>query len=349
MPVINGIDFYENSGDRKSPVYRWATENSQVQRSLYVRGQPLTHADLTQASLALLGCAYVSTDALGSAGATRRWINRQTPAAFAASETPDNLESAPYLYCTSVPAAEPCSRPAGMDAEGRTEYAWMRYQTVWETLPYDVKEDAAVLAQTGPLYGLIGAPDQPDEGDCLRRGWSLTRYVTKSVDHGAQTVSMRQGFMKYLRGAGEPVAQPIPVGWPMTVARLVITYVWHAVPLAGIPWAGIQAALNGVNKGAFDGYPTATLLFSDAKVRHYRSAFGQRIADVSYTMIYKPNKDPVTGLFMGWEAIIRVKDGKRRYWVFSCDGEQPDVSNLPEGRAAFQFVDFADLFRPDQG
>lgn len=335
--IINGFEFFENSGERKTPIYRWATENSQCQRSLYVKGNPLIPADLTAAALALLGCATVVDE-----GAGLRWISRQTPAVMLAQETPDNPDGEGYLYCTSIPSAEPCSKPTGLDASGTlSTYDWYRFNTVWESLPFDVREDDAVLAADGPLAGL------PDEGDQLRRGWAEARYVTKQVDPGAQTVSLKQGIMEYVRR--DPAKkEPIPEGWPTTVARQVIRYTWHAVPLAGVPVAAIQRALNGINHTEFDGFSAATLMLADSKLRHYRSAFGQRVCDVSYTAIFKPNFDPVNGLYMGWPSILRVVDGQRRYWPTSCDGVLPTNDNLPAGRSPFLFVDFAALFRPDQ-
>lgn len=346
---LNGKEFFENAGDRKTPVFRWAPEASQVQRSLYVNnndGSQLAQEDLISYAEALLGWARVQTDAQGPGGSTRRWIERGSPAVYPTSSSTENPFATDWLYCRSVPAAEPCAAPIGLDAgRSTTEYLWYRFHTVWETLDWDVKADDDVLAQEGPLAAGADIFARPDEGDALSRGWSGTRWITKQIQPASQVVSMRQGFVRYaLPVAGGVPGDPINEGWPMSVARIAVEYVWHHVPLDGVPFAGIQRCLNCINNAGFDNYPEWTMLLTDAKLRFYRSAFGQRVADVLYRFLYKPSRDPITGTYYGHNAILRVKGGQRRYWPVSTDGYDPLVFN-----SIWEPVDMSQLFRPDQG
>jgi hypothetical protein len=139
------------------------------------------------------------------------------------------------------------------------------------------------------------------------------------------------------------------------VARLVYDYVWHAVPIAGVPFTAIQNRLGCLNTEYFDGLPPYTLMFASAKIRPYRSAFGMRIADVGYRFIFRPNFDSVDGYYYGWHAMLRVLDGRLRYYRVSTDGFCPaagaggEPTPLEDFRAPFRGTTFGPLFHPDQG
>lgn len=357
---INGVSFYEDAKDRRTPIFRWATENASVQRSLFIRGQPLDQFQITNAALALLGCATVETDELGLGGATRRWIHRQIPAAHPAAPTPDNPDALDYLYCASIPTGEPISKPLGVDADNLTSYEWYKFSTIFEALSHDVHEDEFMEAIEGPLKAVpaTGGPARPDEGDRTRIAWSATRYVTRTIDPAARTISLRQGLVHYvvLEGFGDP-AKPDAVneGLGTSQARLVIRYTWHAVPVEGLPFPAIQNALQCVNNDDFDGWQKGTLYLADAKIRPYRSAFGQRLLDVQYHCVFLPNKDEKTNVYMGHNSILRVvktaTDPKPilRFWPISANGDLALSTDAPQTNAIFKYRSFPDLFRPTQG
>lgn len=340
--IINGFEFFEDSGSRKSPVYRYSPENAQIQRGLYiVDGTP---ARVSEAARALLGYQVVEEDD-GAAG-VRRWISRELPAPYPAEVSPDNPAGDPYIYAQSIPVFEPCGRPTDVDVGSRTAYNWYRAQTVWEALSYNCYEDSEQLATQGPLADQNPAqPARPDEGEYLRQGWSDVRFITKDVDHGAKTISMRQGLAKFEAAEGQ-AAQPIPEGIGISQSRILVNYTWHCVPLDGIPENQIRLSLNCVNDNEFDGYQTGTLLLSSAKIRLYRSALGQRLADVGYRMIYLPNYDKVNLAYRGWNSLFRVVANRFRYWYFSADGTLPFVGG---DNVIFRHVSFPALFRPTQG
>jgi len=93
---INGSTFLEKAGSDNSPVYRWAMENAQVQRTLDVDVSAFVdpNAELTARAQSLIGYATVNQDFFGLGGGLggvrRVWINRRTPAAYPADATPDN-------------------------------------------------------------------------------------------------------------------------------------------------------------------------------------------------------------------------------------------------------------------
>src|SRR5262249_22565586 len=162
------------------PTFRFAPEAAQSQRSLFLPHTPDV-SDVFQGAKALLGYSWMNQDLLGPGGAKRRWIQRVTPAALPAFVNEVNPGLLPYLFCTSVPLVEPHSRPSGTLTDGLSNYEWWRFATVWETTGWDVKEDADVLAQQGPLAAAGPVPAMPDEGDALRRGRQYTRWVTRQV------------------------------------------------------------------------------------------------------------------------------------------------------------------------
>src|SRR5262249_19217404 len=154
-------------------------------------------------------------------------------------------------------------------------------------------------AIAGPLNGY------PDEGDCLARGFSNTRYVSKRMGPKGKTLVIRQGLMGY--GTGPTI---IPEGLPIWVPGMDVIYRWENVPDAGVPWGAItlqEGTVNdfepwqktlGVNTGSFDGAPAGTLLYDHADPQPDRDAFGNRVWSIEYHFYYLPNVDS-TGFAKG--------------------------------------------------
>lgn len=352
MPTIRGIRFHEDSVNR-SPIVRYSSENAAVIRKLYLSHDRAKPDPLSEAALALCGGARIDTETFG--GVTRAWVTRQTPDFYPATPTFENPTGTPFLFVEGVPVGEPCSKPSGVDDQGRTEYDWYRLTCNYETRGYNVKEDGDVLATgTGPAVGVSPlAADvfdhvaRPDEGDCLARGWKNSRWILKQVDRAARTVSLKQGVVQWqlVEGRG-PAKEAINEGLPYSQARLSVNYTWVCVPEDAVPELAMQTALGRCNQFSFDKFPLGTLLLADAKARYYTSATGQRVADVAYHCIFLPNRDSLTGVFMGWNSWLRVVDGKVRCWPISGDGNTINPDDATATNKIVQHYDFSYLFRP---
>lgn len=344
--LINNYEFFESAGDRKSPVYRFANENAQVQRNLFLTAPELSYANILAAAQALVGYATVEEDFDGPGGIKRRWISRSLPAAFACLPSPDNLGALSYLWCTSIASAEPASRPESVDGDlSITNYDWYRLSTLWETRLDNLFEDDAVLADAGPLSPIATAIARPDEGDALRRGWEHTRFITRQVDAGSRTVTARSiAFWALQEGV---VAQGLNEGIAIAESRATVRYVWLGVPYEGVPFATINGRYGYVNDAEFDGFAAGTLLNLNSRYRQYRSAFGQRLLDYSFEMMYQPHFDEPSGQYMGWNSALRVVNGQKRYWPLSADGTTPGPA-AAAGVNLFPYTDFSAFFRPSQ-
>ncbi len=352
MPTINGVFFAEDEVI-KSPVRRWAPENSGLTRRLYLPGSGDADA-LDPAALALLGFPLIQTETVG--GVKRAWVHRQLPDFYPPTATDENPFGDEYLWATSIPACDPVSRADGVDGEGRSVRPWNLFTVLYEGRAENLFEDDDVLATgdydadlfVSPLAAsaLNAKPARPDEGDMLRIGWRRTRWVIKTVKPAARTVSLPQGLVQWqlVEGRG-PAKEPVNQGMPYTQARLAIDYHWLCVPELAVPEDKIQLALNRVNQLQFDGRAAGTLLLADAGTKYYRTATGQRVADVSYHCLFLPNRDSVSGEYRGWNSSLRVVDGKVRCWPISGDGGAINP-NTDSTNKIFQHVDFADLFRP---
>lgn len=369
MPTINGIFFAEDSTLNKSPTHRWAPENCAKTRRLYLPYDDDPRS-LDVAALALTGYARVAYEDYVDDGGPRRraWIERVLPDAYPATPTDENLLGEDFLYAASIPSCEPCAKPEGVDEFGRSKYSFHRYTVNYETLSYNVLLDEDVLAQgdyyavgqTTPLAGNTTiAPfwdAKPDEGDSLRRGWVNSRFVTKQVDPASRNQTLPQGLAQFVAMEGYP-AGAVHAGLPMIEPRALVSYTWHCVPILAIPEDTILNYYGKVNVRTFDRHPPGTLLFEDARLRLYRTASGQRVADVTYRMIYKPNYDFPTKTYMGWNSSPRVviKDpgppvvSEFRYWPASADGgafTPFSVGPATGNNKLYQYADPGALFRP---
>lgn len=347
---INGVEFWEDNQDPRSPSYQFALDDSRIRRSLQLRPQDAGSAVDEElrfaAATALLGHAEVATvDG-------HRHILRTLPHAYPVPETVTNPGGASFIYATSIPRMDPIApHPDSVDALKRALYQAYRLEVHYTPLPYFILPDEGVLALAGPLESY------PDEGDCLERGWrENSRFVSKQVKGASRTVSLRQGQLKYSAGAGADAgvaAANIMEGFAFTHSRTLIVYTWHLVPLEALPETAIQLALNCTNSDAFDGYPAGTLLFMDYDFVRHEGPLGDKLCDVVYRMMFMPNYDMVSEEFRGWNSLPRVIGApgseKRRYWAMSSDGDPPDLEALGGvDNAQYPGADFSSLFRPDQ-
>jgi len=352
--LIGQTNFVEDVAQKRSPSLRFAQENKQTLRSLYLPYHA-TPDQLNLAGLSLLGgVALVAEDVTIGGSATRRaYLTRQLPDAYPATVTFENPNGDVFEYCTSIPVCEPCGRPdpAGLDPKGRTNYGWYRFDCVYEALGYNLYVDNAVrntspVATTNPLGGSADGTIQarPDDGDCLAQGWSHCRWIIKRVKRAAVTRSYPLGYCTFVAKDGRP-AEPMKEALVVTVARGNVDYHWMNVPRDAVPDAAIQKALGRVNLFGFDGWPEGTLLLEGVDYRYYRSATGNRVADVSYHMLFRPNYDTVSATYYGWNSSIRNVDGQLRYWPVSADGVSPNP-NTDSPNMIFHYCYFQDLFRP---
>ena len=352
--LINGINFQELLSE-PSPSDRVAIDNGETMRRSWVRG--LIDGDTRQrVKAALLGWTRMSwiayTMPLGN-GRFRhhvyRWLARQTPHGIYTGNV-DQLgdRNLAVLYCTSIEKMEPMGKRVINIAQTiPTPFNGVVVEARYNTLPYFVRSEMEVLplpdslSPLGPLNPHLRMP-RPDEGDALRRGWhKASRYVSLAVDGTTAIVSMPQGILHYVQQEGEQ-AQPVPIGAPFPLFRQRITYTWHQVPLAAIPFQAISRTENAVNDAHFDRFPAGTLRLDRWSKRMYQCGFSHRwYADVVYQMEYQPNVDPVTGVAMGWNSLPRAVQGKLRFWPVRCGPTQQAESVFP--RRPFPL-----LFIPDQ-
>lgn len=340
--VINDVTFYESGRDPKSPMGAHSIPRGQQTRCLYTRlGR---EEDIYVARRALLGFSKLETDVILGQG--RRWIRRQIPHIYPSN--PDGeLAERPYLIASDVDRIEPVGKSSGLSGDDLSNYPMWKFYVEYNTRPYLVLPDISVRATDGPLQAIeaAAAPARPDEGLALESGFLNTRYIVKEPRGKTVQITLPGGFARIGVQNGFFRDRPIPAGWPYVQYEGTVRYTWMQVPAAAIPEIAIQVCAGHVNDGTFDGYPTGTLLFNDEARHYYLNCFGQYLADVTYTFLFKPNLDPVLQLFRGWNSYPAVDDaGRFRFAIATTDGSNT-VTSL---NAMYQFADFAQLFRPDQ-
>lgn len=339
--LINGVEFFEDADSPRSPEQQYAVDNGRVTRTLQRRDASnigVTEVDRFEAAFALIGGPRVQ----GGTLAGLRWITRTPPDLYPA---PLSLATGGlgYLWATSIPRTAPDGAVKGVDALGAARWACVRYTVQYSILPYLVREDADVIATTGPLAGL------PDEGWAVAQGWlGHSRYVSRKWRQGGHTYTLPQGFM--LRTDVAAPNNVVKQAIPYHATEGTVRYTWHQVPLDGLPETAQARSQNCVNDATFDGRARGTLLLKDVEMEQYQNAFGVWLADVTYVMSYMPNFDPVTEQFQGWNSRLMYSSGDKsfRYVPTSSDGNAPDTVFGASNNAAYPYRDFQALFRPDQ-
>jgi hypothetical protein len=333
---VHGIDFYEDSQAAPSPDESFSREGARVMRSLWFRDATLARRQAAAESLLGYDITVVGFNLAAEA---KTFIRRRSPHGYPASTVSDvNPAGVPHLYAQSITRGVGIGTPGWDGVTGATDWSEYRFQVLYQSLPYEVLEDDLVLAPSGqPLSGL------PDEAYHLAvNGWTATRNVSRHIDESARVVTIPQGYMKY-EDASDP-NQPVPAGFPVSEFQAVVRYHWWNVPVDAYPKAGIVACSNCVNDAEFDGFATDTLLFQSARKTPRRGPLGNRLLDIEYTMLYRPNvrrNAPNQGVPFGPNAILRVSGGVLDYQYVNSSGT-PDPTLRPALRA-----DFQQLFRPD--
>lgn len=332
MASWRGIEYVESSP--QGPSEQYATDASRVLRTLFFPGQP-SMADRYRIAQQFLGYAEVKTNPISF----KRYVSRTTPHYYPSID----FDIDPHLYCQSLVQSEMVTADDAEDTllhaagDKTATSAWWKAVFEYRTLPGDVKEDSAVLAEAGELYDVVptGGPN-PDEGDALRRGWANTRYIAKVVEPGGRVIPLRHGA--FLFGDGKPSMEPF--AFNETLQN--ITYFWSGVPLDGYPLQTVQTLLNTVNADVFDGYYPGTLLLIDAREVPRRDAFGQRTLDATYRMLFAPRCNAL-GNPLGHNAILRISPIAGPIWqLLSADGV------VGSTKRPYRSTDFSRLFHPDQ-
>jgi hypothetical protein len=330
MPVINGVTFYEDAQEPKSPNHQSAVDNGRVTRSLVIRDATngIREKDIFAAKKALLGYPVAS-----GAG----FISRVIPDSYPAPTDLATPTGQPYLWATSVPRTEPLGKPLSTDANGAAVYHGVRLTIQYNLLEYLIFPDGNVLSTSGPLNGL------PDEGAAIASGWLKSRYVTRAWKGGGEVVTLPPGALKRVLD-GVAVNRGVPMRVPKGIAR----YTWMQVPISVAPFQTIQSLYHNVNLNAFDSFTPGTLLFDDMDYRFYVNWAGERLVDITYTMLWRPNFDQVDKVFNGWNSFYQVsgsgKKARWRYLVCTTDGNPPDTTNASPN-TSYPYGDFANLFR----
>jgi hypothetical protein len=254
-----------------------------------------------------------------------------------------------YLYAQTLPGSE---MVVADDSETTASHApgdqtalsdWWKATFEYRSLPYDIHEDESVLATAGELYVSV-AEAYPDEGDALRRGWAVSRYVSKLVEPGGRVIPLRNGCFYYV-GVATAGGKDIPTlePFPFNETLQHVNYVWHQVPLEGYPIKAVQTQLNTVNDAIFDGYPKGTLLFIDARETPRRDPFGQRTLDATYRFLFAPRCNAGLVGPLGHNAILRVDRILGPRWTLVSTDATNGADKLP-----YRATDFSKLFHPDQ-
>ncbi len=238
------------------------------------------------------------------------YVSRVTPHCSVEWVNSDNV---PYLYCHKIecrgiglPENKVITTTVGDDetAEEVPLYQLARLTAHYKAPLYDVMSDADMIDGvyddageeliSGPFIDGNGNPDE---------AW-LVRYVTRIVHpqpqfftipaQGAQGTGMKYCLATPLGTLQGP--SPVMQGLGKLIVPYNIEYTWHQVPESAIGSLAVNPALTQLgpvdlvmgccNKDVFDCYPPGTLLLMGAHFKPGRSAFGDRIYDITYLIKY---------------------------------------------------------------
>lgn len=325
MARFRQTTYYEHAPD--SPNEAWgAGGGSRMTREMDVFNG--TYAGRLNAAQDFIGYAQVAT----SGGV--KYITRVTPMPYPSLPIDANPGANSVFYVSGISRTAPLGVPGGIDpasfpvGTAGANYDRARMTVEFTTLPFQVKEDAQVIATGGPLVGL------PDEGFALASGWQNTRYITRQIQPFVRLLKLPYGLMKQAA-----TGKLLKVGIPFREGGANITYTWYRVPVAGVNFTTIGGALQTINNATFDIAPANTLLFDSFATREYQGAFGERIMDVTMHMIYLPHtamNNPGKGTQRGWNWYLDVAGGILDYYEVQSTG----------GTSPFLSSDFTLLFHP---
>ncbi len=334
MPVINGIEFFEDAQEPKSPRQRWAVDDGGVQRSLHIRDLAggISEGQRQAAAQALIGYPTVQS---GVGPSMQTWIARVLPDSYPTSVSP-------YLWATAIAGTDNLGPTRGVDISGAAIYTGCRFTVNYNLTRYQVKPDAEMIAPLGQTL-----QNRPDEGYWLARGWQYSRYVTRARKQGGEMLPIPGGYMRRVNGTADGAT--ISAGLDARIAKATLRYTWHQVPVLAIPLAAQALCLNAVNNASFDGHAAGTLCLLDIEETIYPSGLGDYLADITYVMGWRPNFDDVDEVQKGWNAWMLPDDDtpvRYRYQYATSDGQAPDTINNTNTK--YKYRDFTALFHPDQ-
>ncbi len=333
--------YYEKSP--QSPNEQWASDDSRTLRQYVINGDVESRYWAAQDFL-----GYATVEGVTVNGKFQYFISRVTPHGLQFA----NQRNERFLFAQAITRTEPLG--VGELDDNFPELAGYTKAVItveYRTVPWDVREDSAVLAGAAngsTLYDTGTSIGFPDEGDQLAAAPAFTngqtpfaasRYVTRAYRPGVKFLMLKNGMMRYVDGT--VTGTPIPEGIPYAIPFTTCSYVWMNVPLAAYPAKTIERALGTVNLSRFDGFTAQTLLLLSAVPRWGRDSFGNRIMDVEYTMKWQPNVSPQTGVPLGHNTSLRNVGGFLQYQLLSSDG-------LVTGDYTHRVTDFSLLFKPEQ-
>ena len=289
--------------------------------------------------------------ALSSASFSLPLASDQT---LAGAAVPDMTQA---FWANGISRTQQLGTPAGTEqlatppGTAAAKYKRARLTVEFSTLPFQVKPDSAVMVN-----------GSPNEGYYLeQQGWAATRYITRHIEPFSRLIKIPYGMM-------QANGKETKVGLPYREGGANVTYTWMRVPLTGGPFNGVNISgvnftrigkiVGLINGQTFDVFPARTLLLDSFSTREYQGAFGERLADVTFNMIYLPHPStgknfngglgPAAGDPQGWNTVYDLGNGKvpDYYAVTAPDGVSPPftvVSSVVENGASLQF---RDLFRP---
>ena len=253
------------------------------------------------------------------------------------------------FWANGISRTKPLGAPSGVDLNANpggvaaAKYTRARLTMEFSTLPFQIKEDSAVMVNGFPF-----------EGYYLEiNGWASTRYIIRQVEPFSRIIKIPYGIINV---NGKETKQAMP----LREAGANISYTWMRVPLTGGAAPGVNfkrlgLMLQTINQASFDGFPSRTLLFDSYSTHEYQGSFGERLADVKFNLIYLPHPSTgksvaAAGTAQGWNSIYDLNaDRQPDYYPALCpDGVSPPftvVANVldPDSGAPLQF---RDLFRP---
>lgn len=332
-----------------SPVESFRQDFQRVQRKMLISWD-----GRQQAVKDILGTPGAPPSVFGGGGPGG--MLRLTPAPYAAyswtTQVGGKDQQAPYLWATGVDfegyGVPPDRNMIGLGTAVPTNneaarYWYARATVTYESLPYEVIADDAMVAQG---WAVNGCPDEA----------SLMRYVEKMFKASGRYLSAPAGSM-YIVGTGKTAAQvgqspgkivadaDVRLRHHNLAAASVQSFLVNRYLSAAVPGA-IHTCLGTVNSadfppsGLFAGcFPKASLLYVGCALTPMRSPLG----GLAYTVEHAFNFTGVGGF--GHNAVPTI-DGSGNYsWVELCTTNTGAAIDDATGKHVYNAADHAKLFR----
>jgi len=209
---------------------------------------------------------------------------------------PHSYPGYPKLYCTSIPRVEgvgPVGHNGSLDGEHLARYQFALLTLVYTTPPYETLTDNELVAN-----GDVDANGNPSEGVALEQG--RPRYVSLVPKPGMRVLTFNRSLLKNAN-----TSMPVLEAVPLNVPHLDLTWTWHQVPKAALPWATWQVGQGRINNATFGVFQAGTLLIEPPEPRPITGPFGDRYFDVVIRARYLPQYDFATPpVAKGWNYVL---------------------------------------------